>query len=298
MNRRKFTKLLAAGAITTQVGALRADEDKNQAFKANFAPSPGQLATGPKDYIGQLQFAYDHGFRAWEDNWLMRQKPELWEKVGEFAKDKGMMMGIAVITLGHKMDFSNPTKEGLAKLEADMKKGVEMVKLTGQTCMTMIPGGRNDMERNEQIAKSVDTMKRCCDIVEDSGIILVQEPVSHKMLGQEPLLKSFADGHLLCAKVNRKSCKLLADFYHEGEIGNGDKLIENAEKVWDQVGYVQYGDSPGRKEPGTGKLDLGKVTQWLREKKYTGVIGMEHGVKGKGEQGLKDLIAAYRKIDA
>ena len=98
--------------------------------------------------------------------------------------------------------------------------------------------------------------------------------------------------------MNRPSCKLLADFYHEGQIGNGDKLVANAEAVWDQVSYIQYGASPGRKEPGTGKLDYVAVTKFLRKKGFTGVIGMEHGASKKGQEGLDALMAAYRKIDA
>ena len=141
-------------------------------------------------------------------------------------------------------------------------------------------------------------MKRCCDVVEEHGIILAQEPLSHGVKGGPPLLRSFADGHLLCKLVNRKSCKLLADFYHEGEIGNGPKLIENAEKAWDQIGYVQYGASPGRKEPGTGNLDYVAITKWLRKKGFDGVIGMEHGTSKGGKEGLDALMAAYRKIDA
>jgi len=161
-----------------------------------------------------------------------------------------------------------------------------------------VPGNRNEMPRNEQILKVVNTVKRHCDMVEEHGIILCNEPISHKMMKGEPLLQTFAHGHLLCKSVNRESCKLLADFYHEGEMGLGDKLIENVEAVWDQVAYVQYGDSPGRKEPGTGDLDYKAVTKWLRKKGYTGVIGMEHGVKAKGEEGLADLLASYRGIDA
>ncbi|MGB0774463.1 MAG: TIM barrel protein [Akkermansiaceae bacterium] len=302
MNRRTFSRLSLAGAASLTTADLMAqNKETHSSFKAKFGPSINQLPTAPKGYLAQLQFAMDLGFRGWEDNWLIRQKPELWEKIGNFAKEKKLSLGVSVITVGHGLDFSNPGKAGLAKLEADMKKGVQLAKATGQTCMTMLPGSRNDMPREEQIKKSVDTMKRCCDIVEESGIILCQEPLSHNIAGKPPLVRSFADGHLLCKLVNRKSCKLLADFYHEGEISpgiSGEKLIANAEAVWDQVAYVQYGDSPGRKEPGTGKLDLGAVTKWLRKKGYTGVIGMEHGVKGNGAEGLKNLLAAYRKIDA
>lgn len=296
MNRRTFTKITLAGALSGTATFASADE-KSPAFKARFGPTFNQLPTAPKGYLDQLKFAHDLGFRAWEDNWLARRDPKLWPKIGEFCKDNDIALGVSVITVGHGIDFTNAGKNDLAKLSADLQKGVALAKATGQTCMTFIPGARNAAPLEEQVKKSVGTMNHLCDIVEDSGIILVQEPVSHKMAGKAPLLRSFADGHLLCKAVNRKSCKLLADFYHEGEIGNGDKLIENAEAVWDQVAYVQFGDSPGRKQPGTGKLDLGAVAKWLRAKNYTGVIGMEHGVKGKGTEGLEALIKSYREID-
>ena len=303
MNRREFCRSSAASLAVLATGLARADERAVQEpaarFKSRFAPHLNLLPTAPEGFLAQLQFAYDLGFRAWEENWLSRQSPELQEQVGDFCRDKGMALGVTVITGGHGVRFYDPTDEGTEKVLADMRAGVELAKRTGQTNMTMIPGPRDDsMPREKQIERSVDLMRRCCDIVEEHGIILAQEPLSHGVGGGPPLLRSFEDGHLLCKLVDRKSCKLLADFYHEGEIGNGEKLIENAEKVWDQVSYVQYGASPGRKEPGTGKLDYVAVTQWLRDQGYTGVIGMEHGASKQGEEGLDALLQAYRRIDA
>jgi len=309
MNRREFcrTSGVSLAALATGIayanqdgeGAPAARRSKVEPFKSKFAPHLNLLPTAPEGFIGQLQFAYDLGFRAWEENWLSRQKPQHQEEIGDFIKSKGMELGVTVITGGHGGPFYAPTEEGVEKILADMKSGVELAKRTGQTHMTMIPGPRDDsMPREKQIEQSVDLMKRCCDIVEEHGIILAQEPLSHGVSGGPPLIRSFEDGHLLCELVNRESCKLLADFYHEGQIGNGEVLIENAEKVWDQVSYVQYGASPGRKEPGTGKLDYVGVTRWIRDKGYTGIIGMEHGTSKGGEEGLEALLKAYRRIDA
>lgn len=306
MNRRNFSQITGASfaALTTQ--SLFADhhggDHAGKPFKAKFAPHPGLIPTGPgkKDsYIDQLKFAYDLGFRAWEDNGFFSQSPAVQEKVAELMKDKGMEFGVAVISNGKKAMFNKPTEENIAAIKKDMLKGVEVAKRTGQTNMTFLAGVRDEsMSREDQIKAAVDTMKMCCDIVEEQGIILALEPLSHPIGGAEPLLRSFTDGHLLAKLTNRKSCKLLADFFHEGQIGNGDKLVANAEAVWDQVSYVQYGASPGRKEPGTGKLNYVAVTKFLREKNFTGVIGMEHGASKKGKEGLDALMAAYRKIDA
>jgi hydroxypyruvate isomerase len=304
MNRRKFTKLtlasMMAGPVTIAHAVEGNDvvENKVAPFKSLFAPHLGLLPTSPKGYKDQMQFAYDHGFRAWEDNFLAKKKREIWDVVGNFCSNKKMTMGVSVITVGKGYDFSSLTAEQKAVIDKDIKLGIELSKVTGQTNMTYVPGNRNAMTRDEQILNVVDTVKGHCDMVEEHGIVLCNEPISHPMMKGEPLLQTFAHGHKLCKAVNRKSCKLLADFYHEGEMGLGDKLIENAEAVWDEVAYVQYGDSPGRKEPGTGSLDYVKVTKWIRDKGFKGVIGMEHGAKSKDEKGLEDLLAAYRKIDA
>lgn len=299
MDRRTFCILTGSSIASATVRLPALAATATEPFKAKFAPHLNLLPTAPKGFVKQLQFAYDLGFRAWEENWLSRRKPKVQEEVAEFCAEKKIELGVTVITGGHGVRFDNPGKEGTEKILADMRKGVELSKRTGQTNMTMIPGPCDPKKpREKQIKAAVDLMKRCCDIVEEQGIILALEPLSHGVRGGPPLLRSFADGHLLCKLVDRKSCKLLADFFHEAQIGNRDKLIENAEKVWDQVSYVQYGASPGRKEPGTGKCDYVKLTKWLRKKKYNGIIGMEHGASKKGKKGLEALVAAYRRIDA
>jgi len=298
MKRRTFSTMIGGAAVGAVTGkGFAKDETAAKPFKMLFAPHPKQIPTGPKDdYIGQLQLAHDLGFRAWEDNKMSLQTPAMQEKIGQFCKDKGITLGVQVISGGGGMPWSKPTDEGTAQVLADMKAGIEVAKRTGQTWMTMIPGTRIEGEPlDDQIKKSVDLMKRCCDIVEDSGIIMVLEPLSHNVKGGPPLLRSFEDGFKLCEQANRKSCKLLADFYHEGQIGNG--LIPEAKKTWSQVAYVQYGDVPGRKEPGTGKLNYKEVTKWIHDQGYKGVIGMEHGASKKGKEGTEKLVAAYRKID-
>jgi hydroxypyruvate isomerase len=300
MKRRQFNALIGGSVLGGLTLRSRGEElDRGTRFKSLFAPHPGLLPTAPEAYLDEMRFAYDLGFRAWEDNGFANRGADLQEKVGAFARGNNMTLGVSVITNGAGMVFSKPTEKGMAQISNDLRKGIELAGRTGQTHMTMLPGIRVPGQPVEtQIEGAVDMMKRCCDIVEGHGIVFVLEPLSHDLGKAPPLLRSFEDGHKLCELVGRECCKLLADFYHEGQIGHGDKLIENAEKAWSQVAYVQFGDSPGRKEPGSGGLDYPKVTAWLREKGYTGVIGMEHGASGTGRQGLDKLLAAYRRIDA
>jgi len=68
--------------------------------------------------------------------------------------------------------------------------------------------------------------------------------------------------------------------------------------AWDEIGYFQIGDNPGRKEPTTGEINYKNVFKHIHDKGYTGVLGMEHGISRPGKEGEQALIAAYRYCDS
>jgi hydroxypyruvate isomerase len=65
----------------------------------------------------------------------------------------------------------------------------------------------------------------------------------------------------------------------------------------DQIGYLQVGDNPGRKEPGTGEINYAKVFKHVHEAGFDGIVGMEHGNSMKGVKGEQAVIDAYRAVD-
>jgi len=67
---------------------------------------------------------------------------------------------------------------------------------------------------------------------------------------------------------------------------------------WDEIAYIQIGDNPGRQEPGTGEINYKNIFRHLHKKGYKGVLGMEHGISGKGKEGEAALIKAYRDADS
>ncbi|MFR6033573.1 MAG: hypothetical protein ACLUKN_10605 [Bacilli bacterium] len=52
--------------------------------------------------------------------------------------------------------------------------------------------------------------------------------------------------------------------------------------------YIQVGDVPSRKEPTTGEINYKNVFQYLWDKGYRGIIGMEHGQSDKTIEGDKN----------
>ena len=70
-----------------------------------------------------------------------------------------------------------------------------------------------------------------------------------------------------------------------------------AQQTWSEIAYIQIGDNPGRKEPGTGEVNYANVFQFIHKKGFTGILGMEHGNAYPGKEGELALIDAYRKVD-
>jgi hydroxypyruvate isomerase len=132
--------------------------------------------------------------------------------------------------------------------------------------------------------------------LEPHKLVMVLEPLNWQTNHGGVFLRSAEQGYAVCKAVNSPSCKILFDLYHE-QITAGN-LIPSLDAAWDEVAYLQSGDNPGRKEPGTGEVNYRNVFQHLAKKGYKGVIGMEHGNSKPGAEGEQAVIDAYRAADA
>jgi hydroxypyruvate isomerase len=82
---------------------------------------------------------------------------------------------------------------------------------------------------------------------------------------------------------------------------NQGRMIEHIDWAWDEIGYFQIGDVPGRKEPGTGEMNYRNIFKHIAERSAAAnrdvVLGMEHGASISGAAGEQKLIEAYVAAD-
>jgi hydroxypyruvate isomerase len=109
-------------------------------------------------------------------------------------------------------------------------------------------------------------------------------------------LTEIPQAYQICRAVGSPSCKILDDLYHQ-QITEGN-LIPNLDAAWEEIAYIQVGDNPGRKEPGTGEINYKNIFKHLYDKGYNGIVGMEHGNSMKGAEGERMVIDAYRAADS
>lgn len=278
-----------------QVARQSADKKK---FKLKYAPHFGMLKHhAGDDLIDQLKFAADEGFTAWEDNGMKGRSPEEQERIAKAMSDLGVTMGVFVVNpeTAWGATLSTGAPEPLDHFLHECRSSVDVAKRVNAKWMTVVCGTVSpNLEMGFQTANVIEALRRGAEIFEPHGLVMVLEPLNfrdHPML----FLTKIAQAYEICRAVKSPSCKILNDLYHQ-QISEGN-LIPNIDAAWSEIAYFQLGDNPGRREPTTGEINYRNVFKHIHAKGFTGVMGMEHGIAGKGKEGERALIDAYRSCD-
>ena len=298
MTRREFlpsASLMAAAAAG--LGCTPIIGNPNS-FSMHYAPHFGMFKhSAGDDLVDQLNFAADQGFTAWEDNGMKGRSTDMQDRIANTMAQRDMRMGVFV---AHTIFWREPN---LASGNADhreqflkeIQESVEVAKRVNATWMTVVPGFVDlRLDMGYQTAHVVESLRRACNILEPHGLVMVLEPLNpHNHPGL--FLTKIPQAYEICRAVDSPSCKILNDLYHQ-QITEGN-LIPNIDAAWDEIGYFQIGDNPGRKEPTTGEINYQNVFSHIRKKGFEGILGMEHGNMHPGKEGEISLIQAYRSVD-
>lgn len=268
-------------------------------FRLKYAPSFGMFREhAGADPVDNIKFCYDQGFRAMFDNGLPGRPPEDQVKIANEMNRLGMLLGPFVLYADFAVtSFVLNKPEVREMLAGKMREGVEVAKRTGTKWALMVPGRYDErLHRDFQTANVIDNLRLCCDIAEPAGLTIVLEPLNTLRNHPGLFLTGIPQAYSICRAVNRPSCKIVNDIYHQ-QITEGN-LIPNIEAAWDEIGAFHCGDNPGRNEPGTGEINFRNVFKYIYSRGYQGTICMEHGKSMKGKEGELKLLQAYRDADS
>ena len=146
-------------------------------------------------------------------------------------------------------------------------------KLPGCDWMTVV-GGDNIKGLTKEVmhAALIEKLRAAVPVLEKYRKTIILEPMNpfnhpgHCLYGS-------VDGIAICEAVGSPWVKLNWDLFHMQRYeGN---LIDALEKGWPWVGYVQFADSPGRNEPGTGEVNYREVFAAVKRLGYAAPLGAE-----------------------
>ena len=303
MERRGFLKRssMAGAALIPGLAAFSAyqpEKEPGKTFNLNYGFHDGMFAAhAGKDFIDQIKWAHDQGFRSIEDNGMMNRTPEMQAKIGDTLAKLGMQMGVFVITTDGwhwKMSLATGKQEFKDLIIRDCHTAVEVAKRCNAKHMTVVPGNFDrSLPMDIQTAHVIEALRGGAGVLEKHGLVMVLEPLSDN---PDLFLRYSTQTYMICKGVNSPSCKILFDMYHMQR--NEGNIIANINRTWEEIGYFQIGDNPGRKEPTTGEMNYKNIFKHIYNKGYRGVMGMEHGNSKPGTEGELALIKAYRESDS
>ena len=318
MNRRTFSKnalgaIIGATALTGASTAVAQESNKGKPFNCKFAANiykwTNLCASSLKDLsdVDKIQWWYDQGIRAIEDNDMMRYPLEKQIALSKKIQSLGMDFGVFTSSIGggSKLCWLTSCREN-ERQAPDKKSAIERIKIeTAKTIetakrinakWTTVVVGKNDLtlEHTYQMANVVEQLKYASEMCEKAGLIMVLEPlcfVNHPGVW----LQKTSDAYMVCKAVNSPSCKILYDVYHQQHTEG--TLIRNIDYAWDEIAYFHLGDCPKRTEPLSGEINYKQLIKHIHDKGYRGIYGMEHRQSDKSPAGDQKLIQAYREID-
>jgi hydroxypyruvate isomerase len=285
MDRRQWMGAMAAAQVAAAQGGQR--------LRLRYAPRIGMIQ---EPVERQLEIIAEHGFTAFEYNWLPRHTFAEIEKFRRKMDELKLTMGTLVVNRGGWRPSAMVDRRFHADFLADVRKAVEIHKIIGNEVATVCSGlAVDNLSYTAQTTNCIEVLKQAGELCRDTKMLLVLEPLNVRV-DHAGYFVVFSDhGAEIIANANHPNVRLLFDCYHQ-QISEGN-LINHIRKHYDWIGHFQTGDVPGRKEPGTGEVNWSNVFKAIHGLGYKGMIGMEHGLSQPGMDGLKKCFEEYRKAD-
>lgn len=301
MQRRDFVKNTLVATATTLAAAAPINAAFTldaKPFKTKFSPEFGIFkGLTPADPVDEIKWGYDQGFRAWENTMLRNRPVAEQERISQAVQRLGMEFGQFVGTITFKdVTFAGRDASLREAVLADVRASVEIAKRMNTKYIHNVLGVSDPkLPWDFQLANAIDLLKRIAEIYEPHGLVMVMESMNHRVDHPNMFLHTIPQAYALAKAVGSPSVKVLFDFYHV-QVQEGH-LLSTLDYAWDEIAYIQVGDSPGRKEPTSGEINFPNVIKHIYDKGYRGFVGMEHGLSQPGKAGAQAALKAYRSID-
>lgn len=273
------------------------------AYALNFAPhigltSPADglfLSSAGLDPIDQIKFAADHGFCAIEDNFLQLRERHVQHAIGRTLASLRMTMGCFLGTLTHQRPtFSLADESVRTLLISELRSAIETARRVSGHHLTMLLGRRlGNVPLETQMTAATDNLLFLAEIAESAGVQLLIEGISTRRW-PDVLVTNPIQAYDLCNKVQSNAVQVLFDVYQCGQ--EGRDILADMKTCWEKIGCIQIADSPGRCEPGTGAIDFPPILSYLAERKWRGLVEMEHAAADPSAAGEQSIIRLYETL--
>ncbi len=258
---------LAAGAGIARGQEGEAADKPGRTPKTRFAANV-EMWWRSLPFLDRIRAAAELGFPAIEF-WPWRGKDV--DAIAELCGELGVE--VAQFTAwGFTPGMNDPANH--ERFLEEIEASCATAETLGARKMTVVAGNdRDGVSQEEMLAQVTAGLKRAAPIAERHEVMLILEPMNVRVDHPGHCLYGSVDAVRICREVDSAYVKINWDLYHM-QISEGD-LTGRLRDGFDQVGYLQLADHPGRNEPGTGEIHYPRVLRAAYELGYRDYVGLE-----------------------
>jgi hydroxypyruvate isomerase len=243
-------------------------DEPGRTKNTRFAVNVEMWNFGGKSFLDRIRASADLGFDAVEF-WGLGGKDL--EATAKLCQD--LKVEIAQFTAwGFNPGMNNP-KNHEAFVKA-IHKATEAAAILKARKATVVAGNNQKGMTQEEMLQSVtDGLTLAAPIAEAANLMLILEPMNGRVDHPGHCLYGSVDAVKICREVDSPMVKINWDLYHM-QISEGD-LCGRMRDGFDQIGYLQLADHPGRNEPMTGEIRYQRVLEEAKRLGYDDIVGLE-----------------------
>jgi hydroxypyruvate isomerase len=234
--------------------------------------------------LDRFAAAADLGFLGVEILFPYDDPPEI---LAEAARKAGVELVLHNLPAGNR-EAGEIGLTGLPGRQDEFRAGVERALAYTRALgnkRVHAPAGRQPegetIERCHEVL--VENLRYTADTFAPDGVTVLLEPINGRDVPGFLVQKTETALELL-DRADRPNLALQFDIYHR-QVMQGD-LIPALERFMPRIGHIQFSDTPGRHEPGTGEIAFERVFAAIDRLGYRGWVGAEYAPSGRSEDSL------------
>ena len=243
-------------------------DEPGRTKNTRFAVNVEMWDFGGKSLLDRIRASADLGFDAVE-MWGLGGKDL--EAIARLCEE--LKVELAQFTAwGFHPGMNDPKNHG-AFVEA-IQAATEAAAILGARKACVVAGNdQKGMTQEEMLQNVTQGLKLAAPIAEAANLMLILEPMNGRVDHPGHCLYGSADALAICREVDSPMVKINWDLYHM-QISEGD-LCGHMRDGFDQIGYLQLADHPGRNEPLTGEIRFERVLEEAKRLGYDDIVGLE-----------------------
>ncbi len=176
-----------------------------------------------------------------------------------------------------------------AALETGLRDSIAVAQKLGVDRLILTTGNERTKEPFEVTrSRVIRHLKQLVPILEDSGIMLVLEPLNTVVDHLGYWLSLMSDAADICEEVDSPHVKILMDLYHQ-QIQEGN-LIHTLTEYAPWIGHYHCAGVPGRHELVGGELDYRTIFKAIDATGYDAHVGLEFRPLGDDAEALRQAM--------